>query len=475
MTAKIIAFLSSSFEYTEGFFPLANRLQDSGYEVNWICFRGYEKKWLLERGVPQENILDTLGNFQVDVLSEDYEARLLSLENSKQPYIKHLISMDRLLRLKDENLCHAYLANIEVEVSQFLTARGVSLVTGGRDTALQIAVSKICDKLSINYIVPTACRIPDDRYGFCRGYKEEAFIILRNPDEGDRNCAVQYLENFRVKRPPPLTVEFERRNNQFFRRIPGDIGLIVRMAYRGMFDRGNDFTRYSMKSLLGMYFRRRWNWVCTKIAPPFQKQGGRPFVLYAYQMQPESSIDVLASQYSDQTTLIRQIACSIPFGYDFYVKPHPDHVGGLSRKKLVEISRIPGVTLVDPFLNGRELMYRASLVITPAGTMAYEAALSHIPSIIFSNEFYGILPSVHQCRSIEDLPQLITDLLNSPVTSDDKPIIEFLAHLFANTFHGRNTSYFGGFTENELGVMGEAYDQIWGALTSHSFRVTSAA
>jgi hypothetical protein len=66
-------------------------------------------------------------------------------------------------------------------------------------------------------------------------------------------------------------------------------------------------------------------------------------------MQPESSIDVLAAHYSDQITLIRQIARSIPFGYDFYVKPHPDHVGGLSLAKLKEIAAIPGVTLIDPF------------------------------------------------------------------------------------------------------------------------------
>jgi hypothetical protein len=109
-------------------------------------------------------------------------------------------------------------------------------------------------------------------------------------------------------------------------------------------------------------------------------------------------------------------------------------------------------------------MYRSSLVITPAGTMAYEAAFHHIPSIIFANEFYGVLPTVYKCNSIEDLPRLIYDLVTRPLDKNDEPLVEYLANLFANTFVGRNTSYFGAHSDNELICMQDAYDRLFAVL-----------
>ena len=430
MTIKHIVFVSSSFEYTQGILPFTRRLETHGYIVNWISFRGYERRWLLEQGVSNERILDTLAGLEDTMTIEEIGSHLARLEDGKVPYINHIVSMDRLLRLKSDTFSRSYLAHIEKIVTQFLLERGVMLVLGGRDTALQISTSKICGRLGISYIAPTMTRIPDDRYGFCQGYTEASFVVFREPSSDDRVKAVEFLQHFRENKPVPTTVDFERRNNQFFRRLPSDIRQIITMTYRGLFDRGNDFTRYSVRQLFGMYWRRRWNSLCVRLAPPFQRQGSKPFVLYAYQMQPESSIDVLAAHYSDQITLIRQIARSVPSSHDFYVKPHPDHVGGLSRAKLDEIARIPGVTLVDPFASGRDLMHRAALIVTPTGTMAYEAALHGSPSIIFAKEFYGCLPTVHHCQSIDVLPELVGDLLSKPPNLNDQAILESKYKLF---------------------------------------------
>lgn len=464
MTKKHIAFVSSSFEYTQGIFPFARRLDAHGYIVHWISFRRYERQWLLSQGVPQEQILDTLDGLDEAMPPEEIDMRLAQLEDGSAPYTNHIVLMDRLLRLKSETFARAYLAHIEKTVTLFLLEHGVKLVSGGRDTALQISTSKICNRLGISYIVPTMTRIPDDRYGFCEGYTEASFVACREPSPDDRAEAAEFLRHFREMKPVPTTVDFERRNNQFFRRVPRDIGLIFTMAYRGIYDRGNDFTRYSVRQLFEMYWQRRWNALCVRLAPPFRRQGSKPFVLYAYQMQPESSIDVLAAQYSDQITLVRQIARSVPSSHDFYVKPHPDHVGGLSRAKMAEISQIPGVTLVDPFASGRELMHRAALIVTPAGTMAYEAALFGIPSIIFVDEFYSCLPTVHRCQSIDALPELVGILLSKTSQPDDQAILDYLAILFANTIIGRNTSYFGPFIDAELTNMEKAYDHLYEVL-----------
>ena len=458
--SQTLAYISSSVEYTQGILPFVRRLEAHGDIVHWISFRNYERKWLLEQGVPADRVLDTLQGLDDPMPEAEVDERLVRLEGGRSPTVNHIVSMDRLIKLKSGAFARRYLAHVEKTVTAFLMDRGVRLVSGGRDTALQVATSKICARLGIAFVVPTAVRLPDDRYGFCRGYTEARLVEFRRPEAADRERAAEYLAGFRRDKPVPSAVLFERRNNQFLRRVPTDIRLWWSMVRRGAHDPGNDFTRYSLRQLLGMYWRRRWNAMSVRLAPPFQSQGGRPFVLYAYQMQPESGIDTLAAHYSDQVTLVRQIARAVPASHDFYVKPHPDHVGGLPRARMVEIARIPGVTLIDPDASGRQLMHRASLIVTPAGSMAYEAALHGIPSVIFADEFFRHLPAVHYCQSIEGLPDLVRRLVTSPPPPDDRAVLDYLAHTFANTFEGRVTSYLGAFSEQELAIMEQAYGRL---------------
>ena len=460
MSARHIAFLSSSFEYTSGIVPFVRRLEARGFVVNWISFRRYERQWLRDQGVPDAQVLDTLAGLDAPMPDWEIDERLARLENGRPPFARHIISMDRLVKRKSPAFGRRYLAHLERVVTEFLRARGVQLVSGGRDTALQISTSRICDRLGITYVVPTAVRLPDDRYGFCRGYTEARLITLAEPDASHREQGRQFLARFRDERPIPTAVLFEARHNRFLRRLPLDARLVATMAYRGIQDRGNDFTRYTVGQLFDMYWRRRVNALTVRLAPPFMPPGRKPFVLYAYQMQPESGIDVLAAPYSDQIALIRQIARAVPSSHDFYVKPHPDHVGGLSRARMVAIAAIPGVTLIDPFASGRALMHKASVIVTPAGTMAYEGALFGIPSVVFADEFFGCLPSIHRCRSIDTLPELVAELLASPPPQDDEAVLSYCAQLFANTFVGRVTSYLGPLTNEELSVMERAYDRL---------------
>ncbi|MEI6871828.1 MAG: hypothetical protein WCL08_06045 [Verrucomicrobiota bacterium] len=460
MLSKHIAFLSSSFDYTTGILPFARQLEARGYIVDWISFRNCERQWLLKEGVAPEKILDTLNGLADHMDEHEIDERLRRLENGREPFVNHIVSMDRLVKLKGNPFARRYLAHVEKLVTAFLVNRGITIVSGGRDTALQVSTSKICERIGVSFVVPTYVRLPDDRYGLFEGYTEASLVTIHEPGAAANAAAIQFLKQFRKERPTPSMVLFERRNNQFLTRLPSDLKLLLTMARRGLHDRGNDFTRYTLRRLFGMYLRRRWNAFHTRIAPPFQSLGTRPFVLYAYQMQPESSIDTSVAHYSDQIALIRQIARAVPSAYDFYVKPHPDHIGGLARSRLIEISRIPGVTLINPLASGRALIHQASLIITPAGTMAYEAALYGIPSIIFADQFFGALSSVHRCNSIDALPLLVANLLESPTRASDKEIVDYLSHIFANTVVGRQTSYMGPLTDAELSTMARLYDDL---------------
>jgi hypothetical protein len=465
--AKNLAFISSSIEYTKGILPLVRQMESVGdYQVYWICFRNFERKWLLQNGVSEDRILDTLKTFNKKKYSYVECTELLNvLENNKHPLINDIILMDRLLKQKSKFFGYAYLSHIQEIVTDFLIRKKIQLVSGGRDTALQISCSKICDRLGILYTIATLVRLPDDRFVYFYGIKEFDFINFKQPTEIDIEKARLFLKHFREDKPIPSAVYFEKRNNQFVKRIPRDIKMALNLFLQGfLYDRRNDFTRYRFLQLIEMYFKRRFNAFLIKIVNIFEPLGVKPFVIYAYHMQPESVIDVLASFYSDQFALIKQIARSLPVTHELYVKPHPDHLGGLSREALLKIKAIPGVRLISPYHSSHDLMIRASAIITPAGTMAYQAVLHGVPSVIFAPEFFGKIPGVFICNSINELNDLLKKILNDRSMINDDAIIKFLANIFANSFVGRQTTYLGPFEKDEIHTLMLSYNLIFEVL-----------
>jgi hypothetical protein len=472
---KGFAFVSSSFEYTRGVLPLARRLEQSGFAVHWISFRGYERHWLRSQGVPPDRILDTLQTFDPSRhRGAELMRALTRLENGSPPQINDIILMDRLLKLKPDDFAYAYLAHLDEVLSAYLLQHDIRFVSAGRDTALQIVCAKVCKRLGIASVVPTAVRLPDDHYGFCPGHTETEFIRFREAGESEREQAREFLRMFRETRPIPHNVLVERRHNSFLRRLPQDVSLYSAFFMRGLHDMGNDFTRYSLRQLFGMYLRRRLNALHLSLAPPFEPLGDQPFVIYAYHMQPESSVDVLASYVSDQPALIRQIARSLPANYELYVKPHQDHVGGLSRAELLTLRRIPGVRLISPFLPSHELMLRSRAILTLTGTMAFQGALHGVPSIIFAEQFFRTLPGVNYCVSPLELPALFARVLTQPKMNHDAQIVEFLAQQIANSFVGRVSPYVMEFSETEIVGLVNAYETAWQALVPSGARPMSA-
>src|SRR5690606_10518871 len=119
-----------------------------------------------------------------------------------------------------------------------------------------------------------------------------------------------------------------------------------------------------------------------RIARPFERISlppNRPFVLYAMQIQPEASLDVMASWYANQVELVRALARGLPLTHDLYVKEHPAALGTRPVRHYRQIASIPGVRLIEPGTNSFCLLEHASAVISVTGTILYEAALLGVP------------------------------------------------------------------------------------------------
>ena len=140
-----------------------------------------------------------------------------------------------------------------------------------------------------------------------------------------------------------------------------------------------------------------------------------PYVYFPLHFEPERTLLVSAPYYTEQFSVILNIAKSIPINYTLYVKEHPSMKLSQWRptsfyKKLLEL---PNVKLLHPDISSDELIKNSKLVVTISGTSGLEAVFNGISSIVFSDTIYSKLPSVFRATGFENLSNLITTALNN--------------------------------------------------------------
>ena len=113
---------------------------------------------------------------------------------------------------------------------------------------------------------------------------------------------------------------------------------------------------------------------------------------------------------------------------------------------------LPNVTLIHPSIKSEDIIKKSSLVVTIGGTSGLEAAFYGKPSIIFTDQEYSILPSVHKIKTTNELPNAIkTSLkkqerisdLNNYINLIESNSFEFDFHRLSMEFD--NYFHLGGF------------------------------
>ncbi len=137
------------------------------------------------------------------------------------------------------------------------------------------------------------------------------------------------------------------------------------------------------------------------------------FIYFPLQSEPEAKILVTASYYSNQVTLIENIAKSIPIEYILYVKEHPIQKEKLWRtiddyKKIIAL---PNVKLVHPNVSSLELISKSHMVISIAGGTGFEALFYKKPVLLFTDEYYDELSVVTKIKTFTELPNYIRNAL----------------------------------------------------------------
>jgi hypothetical protein len=357
-------------------------------------------------------------------------------------------------------------------LQRFFSGNGIELVSSGRDTALNLASMLVSRSLGIPWVVPTRLRIPRETYGFCSGHDTADFVRIRDVTPADRRWAEAFLDDFdRGGVSPPALKKAARSFSDVATMLPLHARLFWAAVKASRSDGGNSYTRYTLGDLVRMYIGRRRNLLAYRRAHPWQAPGTAPFGIYALHTQPESSIDVAGSYFSDQVALVGFIARSLPVSHELYVKVHPTDVDGQPLSFYRRLAAIPGVRVINYDVDSRALVRRASVVFTLTGTIGYEAALAGKPVITFARNYFNGLPTVSYCDAPPRLPALIdAALAMRPDSSTRLRTIEAVAALRASAFDGEVNREYGEhpttLTADDLSTLQDAYDALYTVLVS---------
>ncbi len=433
MQRKRIAFLAN-YEKTICFHGVATRLAALGHDVSWISPSRRWARWLVEQGAPPEADLDVSRwgpEWSRGDLGEGGLALLAELEEKTGIAINDVILMDRVLRDRAHGVAQAHLAVAAREIGRFLDSRAVGVVFSEQTFGIELVTAMVCRAAGRTVLAPHLVRIPAGRSVLFPAPMQETIVPLRDVSAGDRDEARDFLAAFRRDRPRP---EYFARNAKAplpHRSWPAKLWKHMRLEVEDP----HDATHFSPAWLVRQRSQQVLFAAAHRIASPFSlpREPPRPFILFPLHRQPEASLDVLASRLSNQEELIRALARTLPVTHDLYVKEHPLGLGDRSPTTLRAIRAIPGVRLIAPGVSTFALAQQAALIVTVAGTAAYEAALLGHRAVTMVPLFFS---SILAAPPFNPYADSLADLLRTATLVDDERIVELMAAILSSSFHG---------------------------------------
>jgi hypothetical protein len=225
----------------------------------------------------------------------------------------------------------------------------------------------------------------------------------------------------------------------------------------------NDRTRFLDKGrtrnkiILNMtkfYFkkRKRANFINSNFSNKIPKEN---FILFPLHDEPERTTLITAPFFTDQLSIIKKIAKSIPIDYTLVVKEHPalEMRGWREISYYKEIKKLPNVILLHPKIKSQDVIKKSKIVITISGTAGLEAAFFEKPTIVFSDENYITLPSVYYLKNFDELSSTIKMALSKKIES--APLSNFVQVILENSMNlgpvnlrDKSWPFFGAYSTN---------------------------
>jgi hypothetical protein len=339
---------------------------------------------------------------------------LASLERDEVPTLHNMILSDRVVSTLDYREALAY--------STFLARRLVSLYEELRPTAvigafdalhgsLALAVAR---KMNIPWFALNFSVIPPGFACFCDRMSPAARVNIDAVSQGDMAAvaaaSLEKFENRKIEAPAYLAPP-PRALTAKIAHLPQRVSALLRTVRKARRRQFLKFVEYpsghDVWSALRHFRRTATARSALAGSEAVNTPPSTPYALFGLHVQPESSIDVWAPFFSNQLWVIELLARSIPPTHRLLVKIHKSDAANYSREHLDRMRSFPGVKLVAPFADTRQLIEKAALVFSIQGTIGLEAALLGKPVIALGESPIVLFPSASPIGKITDLPMLV--------------------------------------------------------------------
>lgn len=408
--SKLRAAFAGSHSRSVTFAHIAGFLESEGVEVFWIMPGAqFRIDYLKKLGFSSDKILNLS-----DIENTLDDSLLAELESYSEVTASYIVMSDRNLCRKNGREALGYLCSVFSSVKKFLTDNRIDIVFTEATWAYELVSCAAARSVGAEFLVPHTVRYPFGRFAFFRDiFQREILDTGRAAEVGVIAPSAAKMNN------SELNLVSLRG---FFRHLV--------FAFNG---RGRDAVSNTFAELVSDRLKRLVN----KKLSGFSKMTrsiDSPYVYFPLHCQPEASIDVMGGFYSGQLELIRNISRSLPAGLKLAVKEHPLGIGMRRIGFFRSIEKLPNAVNINPCADSIDLIKNASAVVSVSGTACYEAAVMGVGSVVFSDVFFGELPSVVRCRSYEEIGGCLS--LAMGAQKDSAAVSVFLSKIYSVSYEG---------------------------------------
>jgi hypothetical protein len=429
---------------TEFYSPWARRMEASGAEIFWISVGERWTNYLLSEGWDRSRILDlsALGSRWTKPFKPTAEekSRIDRIDRRAEIGLKDALILDRELGLIPKWDIEAYGQVTVLEIERFVLENDIRFAFGEDTWAPEIITSAVMHANDRYFYSPHTIRIPSERFAFFRGIFQKRIDVFReHPDDEHRAIARQALKNLRERGERPYYFVLNMNQNRLRKYWLDEAWHAIMRPSAAQFD-------HTLPSLRTRIARRLTSVIFGALAKlpgmfePAPETADRPFALFLLQKQRESSVDVVGSPFTNQYEVIRALTRLLPFGWEMWVKEHPNAIGDRSLAYYRDLKRLPGVRLIDPFADTHRLLPRAGLTISISGTACLEAGLLGRPAITIAEMYFGKVLLRNGFNPFQaghsDFARIVEEAAAMKAKQADGGVEEYLAWNVAQSFPG---------------------------------------
>ena len=450
------------FNKTIFFKKISDYLEETNPEITiyWLSTSPKWSQYLIDNGTNPENITQINADEKLLPAEEEKAKQLISFAEHKNKKSANFIFLsDRIINHWNHNKAEEYLLLATKKIHDSLSTNQIKIVFGEATALHEVLTAFLCEANAVAFLKPHTIRIPTTHFAFFKGYLENNFATEDTlPSSIDIEKAEQQIISVTKKNQKPDYFYINNKRPNYFdkkfltsaiKKIPDSYiepkkNASEKSIYHHLFIEQKFLT--PLKSLISSK--------SNQFEDPIE---GEKFILYTLHKQPEASIDVLGTAYSNQIELIRNISINTPRDFRIYVKEHSNAIGERPLNYLDTIKKIPNVRLINPTFDSHLLIKKSELVITISGTIAFEAALYGKKSATFAPMFFNKISNCHYIKS----PDMIPEILSAPLIADpDSNLKETLSSIISNSFIGSISdpvSYPNCISEENIMNVGSAF------------------